>query len=112
MKNKVYPPNADVGRVQGSMADPRTGMEMNNERQRRLDDIIIHNLREHVTNSKSTDKELVSKLVKKSRINKTGQRLFVKEITEIFRIGTKDENASRPRPVKMKFDNQRTKIFR
>ena len=32
-----------------------------------------------------------------------------KEIIEIFRIGKKYENASKPRPVLVKFDNQTTK---
>ena len=99
----------DAGKVQGSVTETRTTMEANirgtqrNIRgtQRNIrgtqrntegqNDLVIYNLKEDVTNSKSVDKELVVKTPEK-----VTSKNMDKEIIEIFRIGTKYENASKP----------------
>ena len=83
-KNKVDTLMTDVGKVQDSATETRRKMEVNNERQRRQNNIVINNFKEDVTNSKSKDKELVPKHLKELTNIKTD-----KEIIEIFRIGKK-----------------------
>ena len=68
-KNNVDTLISDVGKEQGSVADARTNLGMNNDRR---NNIVIYNLKEYVTNSKSKDKELVSKLLKKFTNKKNG----------------------------------------
>ena len=65
------------------MTDTNSKIEMNNDRQRRQNNIIVYNLTEDVGKSK----EVVSKLLKEV----TGKKIE-KEILELFRIGKKLKN--------------------
>ena len=65
------------------MAETRTKMEINNERHRRRNNIVIYNLKD-VTNSKSKDKELVSQIKKK----------WIKRLLKYSELVKKDKNAS------------------
>lgn len=91
-----------ITKVQGSVTDTKDKIEINNERQRRQNNVIVYNLTED--SGKSKEKELVSKLLKEV----TGKKIE-KEILEMYRIGKKVEDASKPRPVLIKFDNLLTK---
>ena len=74
---------------------------MNNDRQRRQNNIIVHNLTEDM--GKTKQKEVVSKLLKEE----TGRKIE-NEILEMFRIGKKGES-SKPRPLLIKFESLETK---
>ena len=61
-ENKVKTLITDIEKVQGSVTDTNSKIEMNNERQRRQNNITVYNLTEDV--GKSKEKEPVSKLRK------------------------------------------------
>ena len=84
------------------MTDTNSKIKMNNERQRRQNNIKVYNLTEDV--GKSKEKELVSKLLKEE----TGRKIE-KEIQEMFRIGKKVEESLKPRPLLIKFESLETK---
>ena len=75
---------------------------MNNDRQRRLNNIIVYNLTDV---GKSKEKEVMAKLLKEV----TGRKIE-KEILEMFRIGKKGES-SKPRPLLKKFESLETKTW-
>ena len=81
-ENKVETLITDVEKIQGSVTDTNSKIEMNNDRQRRQNNIIVYNLTEDV--GKSKEKEVVAKLLKEV----TGRKIE-KEISEMFRIGKK-----------------------
>lgn len=103
-ESKVETLITDIEKVQGSVTDTKSKIEINIERERRQNNIIVYNLTEDV--GKSKEKELVSKLLKEV----TGKKIE-KEILEMFRIGKKVEDTSKPRPLLIKFDNLSTKNF-
>ena len=88
------------------MTDTNSKLEMNNERQRRQNNIIVYNLTEDV--GKSKENELVSKLLKEV----TGRKIE-KEILEMFRIDKKLKNLQnqnlKPKPLLIKFESLETK---
>lgn len=98
-KNKVETLITDVGKVQGSVTETQTKLELNSERQKRQNNIIVYNLTEDV--DKSKDKEVVFKLLREVTNKK-----IEKEIVEAFRLGKRIADSSRPRPVLVKFVNQ------
>ena len=71
-ENKVETLITDIENVQGSVTDTKSKIEMNNERQRRQNNIIVYNLTEDV--GKSKEKELVSKLLKEVTSRKSRKR--------------------------------------
>ena len=73
---------------------------MNNDRQRRQNNIIVYNLTKDVGKSKE---KVVAKLLKEV----TGRKIE-KEISEMFRIGKKGESP-KPRPLLIKFESLETK---
>ena len=58
-ENKVETLITDVEKIQGSVTDTNSKIEMNNDRQRRQNNIIVYNLTEDV--GKSKEKEVVAK---------------------------------------------------
>ena len=87
-----------IEKVQGSVTDTNSKIEMNNERQRSQNNI---NLTEDA--GKSKEKELVSKFLKEVT------EKIEKEILEMFRIGTKVEESSKPKLLMIKFESLETK---
>ena len=81
-ENKVETLITDVEKIQGSVTDTNSKIEMNNDRQRRQNNIIVYNLTEDV--GKSKEKEVMAKLLKEV----TGRKIE-KEISEMSRIGKK-----------------------
>ena len=100
-ENKIETLITDVEKIQGSVTDTNSKIEMNNDRQRRQNNIIVYNLTEDV--GKSKEKEVVAKLLKEV----TGRKIE-KEISEMFRIGKKGESP-KPRPLLIKFESLETK---
>ena len=84
-----------------TQTDTNSKIKMNNDRQRRQNNIIVYNLTEDV--GKSKEKEVVAKLLKEL----TGRKIE-KEISEMFRIGKKGESP-KPRPLLIKFESLETK---
>ena len=90
-ENKVETLIKDVEKIQGSVTDTNSKIEMNNDRQRRQNNIIVYNLMEDV--GKSKEKEVMAKLLKEV----TGRQME-KEIMEMFRIGKKKLNLQNQGP--------------
>lgn len=89
-----------VKTVQRSVVDLKTTVEVNEERMKRQNNIVVFNLAENDANSKSDDKDLILKL-----LMEVTNRDITKDIVEIFRMGRRTENTKKVRPILVKLES-------
>lgn len=96
-QNKVDSLVSDVGVVQKSVEATKTSFEASTDRLNRRNNIVVYNMLEKET--KSADKEEILKMLKE-----IAGRDFNDEI-EFLRLGRKNDESKRARPVLIKFNS-------
>lgn len=96
-KDKVELLVSDVGSVQKSVEATKSSFETSNDRLNRKNNIVVYNLPER--DSKNADKDEVLKLL----LEITGRDF--KEDMESLRLGRRNEETNKTRPVLLKFSN-------
>ena len=100
LESKLETLATEVQTVQRSVVDLKTTFEVNDERMKRQNNIVVFNLAENDANSKSEDKDLILKL-----LMEVTDRDMAKDIVEIFRMGRRTENTKKVRPILIKLES-------
>ena len=96
-KNKVELLATDMKIVQKSVEVTKSTIDINNDRQRRKNNIVAFNVPENETNSRLKDKEIVLKiLLEVSGMDMEG------DVVDVFRMGRRLDVSQKPRPLLIK----------